>query len=125
MQALLVVNRLQEVADLRPGIREVVVLAEVDLLASQGLHKALHPFQEADLDGLLADQPLQLGALGLPCVGMAVALEGALSILFLQLLPLADQVRVQLVFTRGLGERLARLDFTQDLTQDLLLKVFG
>ena len=52
---------------------------------------------------------------------MAVALEGVLGILLVKLLPLSDQVRMQLVFTGGLGDGLACLDFTQNLR----LKLFG
>ena len=41
MQPFLVVNRFEEVPDLRSGIRKVLVFAQVYLLALQGLHKAL------------------------------------------------------------------------------------
>ena len=39
MQPFLVVNRFEEMADLRSGIRKVLVFAQVYLLALQGLHK--------------------------------------------------------------------------------------
>ena len=52
---------------------------------------------------------------------MAIALEGILGVLLVQLLPLADQVWVQVTFTGGLGDEFARLD----LVQDLLLELFG
>ncbi len=51
---------------------------------------------------------------------MAVALESVLSVLLVQILPLCDQVRMQFVFTSGLGDGLARLDFAQDLLLELL-----
>ena len=41
MQPFLVVNCFQKVSDLRSGIEEVLVFAQVYLLALQGLHKAL------------------------------------------------------------------------------------
>ena len=44
---------------------------------------------------------------------MAIALESILSVLFLQLLPLGNQVRVRLVLTGGPGNGFARLDFMQ------------
>ena len=40
MQPFLVVNRFEEMADLCSGIRKVLVLTQVYLLALQGLHKA-------------------------------------------------------------------------------------
>ena len=39
MQPFLVVNRFEEMPDLRSGIEEVLVFAQVYLLALQGLHK--------------------------------------------------------------------------------------
>ena len=64
MQALLVVNSLQKMADLRFSIGEIVVLTDVDLLALQGLHEAFRlriviritPAAHANLDAAALQQ---------------------------------------------------------------------